>query len=144
QLEAELRADRKENAEHAMLVDLARNDLSRVCQPGTVVVTKERGVERFRHVMHLVSAVQGRLQPGRDALDAFAAVFPAGTVSGAPKVRAMEHIERLEAADRGPYAGAAFYLSCSGDLDSAIVFRSLSATHETHANATHTTGHADT
>lgn len=123
----ELLADRKEGAEHAMLVDLARNDLARVCLPGTVKVASLRQVERARTVQHLVSHVVGDLRPECDALDAFAAVFPAGTVSGAPKVRAMEHIARLEDAPRGPYAGAVLYASFNGDLDSAIAIRSLSA-----------------
>jgi anthranilate synthase component 1 len=126
-LAAELAAERKDAAEHAMLVDLARNDLARVCRPGTVAVARFREVERFRHVQHLVSEVQGRLAPGRDALNAFAAVFPAGTVSGAPKLRAVEHLSRLETAPRGPYGGAVLYASFGGALDSAIAIRSLSA-----------------
>lgn len=127
QLADELRADAKEAAEHAMLVDLARNDLSRVCQPGTVDVAEFRRVEAFRHVQHLVSHVRGTLQAGKDAWDALAAVFPAGTVSGAPKLRALEHIASLEATPRGPYGGAVLYASASGDLDSAITIRSLHA-----------------
>jgi anthranilate synthase component 1 len=123
----DLRHDRKECAEHAMLVDLARNDLSRVCTPGTVRVDGYQTVQRFRDVQHLVTRVTGTLGAGRDALDALAAVFPAGTVSGAPKVRAMEHIARLERRPRGPYAGAVAYVSFNGDLDSAIAIRSLSA-----------------
>ncbi|MFO1532523.1 MAG: anthranilate synthase component I family protein [Thermoplasmatota archaeon] len=126
----DLVADPKENAEHAMLVDLARNDLARVCEPGTVEVERFREVESFRAVMHLVSRVAGKLQPGRDALDALAALFPAGTVSGAPKVRALEHLDRLEARERGAYAGAVLYLGADGGLDSAITLRSLSATHD--------------
>lgn len=122
-----LRADPKENAEHAMLVDLARNDLARVSRPGTVRVTRLRKVEGFRTVQHLVSEVLGTLARGRDALDALAAVFPAGTVSGAPKVRALEHIARLESRPRGAYAGAVCYLSFNGDLDSCIAIRCLSA-----------------
>jgi anthranilate synthase component 1 len=122
-----LRADPKENAEHAMLVDLARNDLARVSRPGTVEVTRFRRVEPFGTVQHLVSEVQGSLAGGRDALDALAAVFPAGTVSGAPKVRALEHIDRLEGKPRGAYAGAVLYASFNGDLDSAIAIRCLSA-----------------
>jgi anthranilate synthase component I len=124
----DLRRDAKENAEHAMLVDLARNDLARVCRPGTVEVVRMAKVEGFRTVQHLVSEVRGRLRRGQDALDALAAVFPAGTVSGAPKVRALEHLERLEARPRGPYAGAVCYLSFNGDLDSCIAIRCLSAT----------------
>jgi anthranilate synthase component 1 len=124
---ASLRRDRKEAAEHAMLVDLARNDLSRVCRPGSVEVRRFRRVEPFRTVQHLVSEVAGTLARGRDALDALAAVFPAGTVSGAPKVRALEHIGTLEGRPRGAYAGAVCYLSLNGDLDSAIAIRCLSA-----------------
>lgn len=123
----DLRADPKENAEHAMLVDLARNDLARVARPGSVRVTQYRKVEPFGTVQHLVSEVQGDLERGRDALDALAAVFPAGTVSGAPKVRALEHIDRLERRPRGAYAGAVAYLSFNGDLDSCIAIRCLSA-----------------
>jgi len=122
-----LRADPKENAEHAMLVDLARNDLARVSRPGSVRVARYRRVEPFGTVQHLVSEVTGELASRRDALDALAAVFPAGTVSGAPKVRALEHIARLEGRDRGPYAGAVCYASFTGDLDSAIAIRCLSA-----------------
>jgi anthranilate synthase component 1 len=124
-----LAADPKENAEHAMLVDLARNDLARVCGAGSVAVERFRDVQEFRSVMHLVSRVAGRLRPDRDALDALAAVFPAGTVSGAPKLRALEHIDRLEARERGAYAGAIVHLGLDGGLDSAITLRSLSATH---------------
>ena len=123
----DLLTDRKEGAEHAMLVDLARNDLARVCRPGTVRVARLRDVERSRNVQHLVSEVVGELDEGRDALDALAAVFPAGTVSGAPKVRAMEHIARIEGTPRGAYAGAVCYASFNGDFDSAIAIRSLSA-----------------
>lgn len=122
----DLRRDRKETAEHAMLVDLARNDLSRVCTPGTVRVAAYQELHRFGSVQHLVSRVTGALAPGRDALDALAAVFPAGTVSGAPKVRAMEHIDALEPSPRGPYAGCVAYLSFNGDFDSAIAIRTLS------------------
>lgn len=127
----DLLRDRKETAEHAMLVDLARNDLSRVCSPGSVQVTEYQGLHRFRTVQHLVSRVEGQLAEGYDALDALAAVFPAGTVSGAPKVRAMEHIDALESTPRGPYAGAVAYLSFNGDFDAAIAIRSLSATDGT-------------
>ncbi|MGB0651814.1 MAG: anthranilate synthase component I family protein [Thermoplasmatota archaeon] len=126
----DLLADPKETAEHAMLVDLARNDLGRVSAPGTVKVASLMEIQRFRHVQHIVSDVEGRLAPGQDALDALAAVFPAGTVSGAPKVRAMEHIAALERhaeLPRGPYAGAAAYASFNGDFDSCIAIRSLSA-----------------
>ncbi len=123
----ELLSDEKEWAEHAMLVDLARNDLGRVARFGTVRVPEYGTVERFSHVQHLVSRVEGRLRPGCDALDAFASVFPAGTVTGAPKVRAMELIAELEPSPRGPYAGAVGYLSLNGDLDSAIAIRTLFA-----------------
>lgn len=123
----DLRRDPKENAEHAMLVDLARNDLARVCRPGTVEVTRWRRVEGFRTVQHLVSEVQGDLADGKDGLDALAAVFPAGTVSGAPKVRALEHIAKLERRPRGAYAGGVCYLSFNGDVDSCIAIRALAA-----------------
>ncbi|RDI65434.1 anthranilate synthase component I [Nocardia pseudobrasiliensis] len=122
-LEKDLLADEKENAEHLMLVDLGRNDLGRVCQPGTVRVTDYRHVERYSHVMHLVSTVSGRLAPGRIALDAVQACFPAGTLSGAPKVRAMELIEELEPTRRGVYAGVVGYLDFAGDADTAIAIR---------------------
>lgn len=124
---AELRADAKEAAEHAMLVDLARNDVGRVAEYGTVTVPESRKVERFSHVQHLVSKVEARLRPGATALDAFAAVFPAGTVSGAPKVRAMEIIRDLEPDARGAYAGAVGYFSFNGNADAAICIRTLSA-----------------
>jgi anthranilate synthase component 1 len=126
-LAAELLADPKEAAEHAMLVDLARNDVGRVAEYGTVSVSESRKVERFSHVQHLVSKVEARLRPGSSALDAFAALFPAGTVSGAPKVRAMELIRELEPDARGPYAGAVGYFSFNGNADAAITIRTLSA-----------------
>jgi anthranilate synthase component 1 len=122
-LEEELRSDPKERAEHVMLVDLGRNDLGRVSRPGTVEVSRFMGVERFSHVMHLVSEVTGRLRADRDAFDGLLACFPAGTVSGAPKVRAMEIIEELETSRRGPYAGAVGYVDYSGNLDSCITIR---------------------
>lgn len=122
-LEAELRADPKELAEHAMLVDLARNDVGRVAAPASVEVTSLRDVERYTHVMHLVSEVHGRLAAGRDAFDALRATFPAGTVSGAPKVRAMQAIAELEGERRGAYAGAVGYFSPS-DVECAITIRS--------------------
>ncbi len=122
-LEKDLLADEKENAEHLMLVDLGRNDLGRVCEPGTVRVTEYRHVERYSHVMHLVSTVQGRLAPGKQALDAVAACFPAGTLSGAPKVRAMELIDELELTRRGTYGGIVGYLDFAGDADTAITIR---------------------
>lgn len=124
-LEAELRADVKEAAEHVMLVDLARNDLGRVAEPGSVAVGPFRTVERYSHVMHLVSGVQGRLRAGRDGLDLFRAAFPAGTVSGAPKVRALELIEELEPVARGLYSGTVGYFGATGDLDQALTIRTL-------------------
>ena len=123
--ESELRGDPKERAEHLMLVDLGRNDLGRVCRSGSITVDEYQTVERYSHVMHLVSEVSGRLRAEEDALSALAACFPAGTVSGAPKVRAMEIIDRLERTRRGPYAGAVGYLDFSGDLDSCITIRTL-------------------
>ncbi|MCA2211012.1 anthranilate synthase component I [Nocardia rosealba] len=122
-LEKDLLADDKENAEHLMLVDLGRNDLGRVCRPGTVRVTQYRHVERYSHVMHLVSTVSGQLAEGRIALDAVRACFPAGTLSGAPKVRAMELIEELEPTRRGIYGGVVGYLDFAGDADTAIAIR---------------------
>jgi anthranilate synthase component 1 len=125
QLETDLRADVKENAEHVMLVDLARNDLGRVASAGTVHVEPYRIIERYSHVMHIVSGVQGRLAPGRDAFDLFAATFPAGTLVGAPKVRAMEIIEELEPVRRGLYGGTVGYFGAQGDMDQAITIRTL-------------------
>jgi anthranilate synthase component 1 len=122
-LEHELLADPKEQAEHAMLVDLARNDLGRVCVPGTVRPTELMQVERFSKVMHIVSTVEGDLREDRHPLDALAATFPAGTVTGAPKRRAMELIAEREPTARGPYAGAAGYLTFAGDLDFCITIR---------------------
>ena len=119
----ELLADAKERAEHVMLVDLARNDLGRVCQPGTVRVEQLMDVERYSHVMHIVSEVRGELGPQRTAFDAFKWAFPAGTVSGAPKIRAMEIIDDLESSRRGPYAGAVGYFDFSGNLDTCITLR---------------------
>ena len=123
ELEAELRADPKELAEHAMLVDLARNDVGRVATAASVEVTTLRSVERFRHVMHLASEVHGRLRDDLDAFDAVRAVFPAGTLSGAPKVRAMEAIAEIEGERRGPYGGAVGYFS-PHDVECAITIRS--------------------
>ncbi|MFE3289348.1 anthranilate synthase component I [Rhodococcus sp. NPDC059234] len=123
-LEKDLIADEKENSEHLMLVDLGRNDLGRVCEPGTVKVHDYRHVERYSHVMHLVSTVTGRLAEGRHALDAVTACFPAGTLSGAPKVRAMELIDELEPTRRGIYGGIVGYLDFAGDADTAIAIRS--------------------
>jgi anthranilate synthase component I len=126
----EMRTDEKEKAEHAMLVDLARNDLGKVCEDGTVHVAEYMQVEEFSHVQHLVSKVQGTLASNLDAMDAFTAVFPAGTVSGAPKPRAMEIIAELEKRPRGPYAGAVGYISLNGDLDTAIAIRSAFASKD--------------
>jgi anthranilate synthase component 1 len=124
-LAQELLADVKERAEHVMLVDLARNDLGRVCEPGTVEVSQLMEVERYSHVMHLVSAVTGRLREGIGPVDVLRATFPAGTVSGAPKVRAMELIDELEPTRRGPYAGAVGYLDLAGNLDTCITIRTV-------------------
>jgi anthranilate synthase component 1 len=124
-LERELLADPKENAEHVMLVDLARNDLGRVAVPGSIRVEPYRTVERYSHVMHMVSGVQGVLAPKTDAFDLFAASFPAGTVVGAPKIRAMEIIEALEPHPRGVYAGTVGYFGHGGAMDQAIAIRTL-------------------
>lgn len=124
-LEQELRADEKERAEHIMLVDLGRNDIGRVSQPGSVVVSELMEVERYSHVMHLVTNVQGKLRPDMDAFDALRACFPAGTVSGAPKIRAMEIIAEVEPEKRGVYSGAAGYFSFNGDMDVAISIRTM-------------------
>ena len=124
-LAAEMLADEKERAEHIMLVDLGRNDVGRVSAPGSVEVTQLMDVERYSHVMHIVSHVKGRLRSGLTCYDALRACFPAGTVSGAPKIRAMEIIAELEPIKRGPYAGAAGYFSLSGDMDTAIALRTL-------------------
>jgi anthranilate synthase component 1 len=124
-LEEELRRDPKERAEHVMLVDLGRNDVGRVSAPGSVQVDVREDVERYTRVMHLVSQVSGRLSSKYDALDALAASFPAGTVSGAPKVRAMEIVDELEPLSRGPYAGAAGYIGFDGSMEMAIMIRSL-------------------
>ncbi len=121
----ELLHDEKELAEHAMLVDLARNDLGRLSEPGTVRVTKLRSVERFSHVMHLVSSVEGTLRPSYEALDVLKATFPAGTVSGAPKLRAMELISELEPVRRGSYAGVVGYMDFAGNLDMCIDLRTM-------------------
>ncbi|WP_347488591.1 anthranilate synthase component I [Desulfoscipio sp. XC116] len=125
QLAGELLADEKERAEHLMLVDLGRNDLGRVCLPGTVKVPRFMDIEYFSHVMHIVSRVEGKLPSGISAPAALAACFPAGTVSGAPKVRAMEIIDELEPYRRGVYAGAVGYLGFNGNMDTAIAIRTL-------------------
>ena len=124
-LEKELLADPKERAEHVMLVDLGRNDVGRVARMGTVRVEEFMVIERYSHVMHIVSDVVGELAAGRDAFDVLRACFPAGTVSGAPKIRAMEIIEELEPVRRGPYAGAVGYIDFSGNMDTCITIRSL-------------------
>jgi anthranilate synthase component 1 len=122
-LERELLADPKERAEHVMLIDLGRNDVGRVAASGSVRVTERMVIERYSHVMHLVSNVEGRIAPGRDALDVFRAAFPAGTVTGAPKVRAMQIIDELEPVRRGVYSGAVGWLGFNGDMDVAIAIR---------------------
>jgi anthranilate synthase component 1 len=124
-LEQELKKDEKERAEHIMLVDLGRNDIGRVSQPGTVEVSELMEVERYSHVMHLVTHVQGKLRDDMRSIDALRACFPAGTVSGAPKIRAMQIIAELELEKRGPYAGAAGYFSFSGNMDMAISIRTM-------------------
>jgi anthranilate synthase component 1 len=127
-LEEEMLADPKERAEHVMLVDLGRNDLGRVAAPGSVKVERYMEVERFSHVMHIVSNVQARLAEGKDALDALGSAFPAGTLTGAPKVRAMEIIADMERIDRGPYGGAIGWLGLDKgrvDMDTGITIRSL-------------------
>ena len=124
-LERELLADPKERAEHIMLVDLGRNDIGRVCRYGTVRPKELMIIERYSHVMHIVSDVQGALSEGKDSFEVMRASFPAGTVSGAPKVRAMELIDELENRRRGPYAGAVGYFSFSGNLDSCITIRTI-------------------
>ncbi len=121
----ELQKDPKERAEHLMLVDLGRNDLGRVCEPGTVRVPEFMITERYSHVMHLVSSVTGKLSAKSNAFDLFQACFPAGTVAGAPKIRAMEIIDELEPVRRGPYAGAVGYFSYTGNMDMAITIRTL-------------------
>ena len=127
-LARDLLADAKERAEHVMLVDLARNDLGRISRYGTVTVDELMTIERYSHVMHIVSSVSGSLAPGRSAFDALTASFPAGTLSGAPKVRAMEIIDSLERTRRGPYAGVVGYFDFSGNLDTCITIRTIVAT----------------
>jgi anthranilate synthase component 1 len=123
--EEELLADPKERAEHVMLIDLARNDLGRVCEFGTVHVDDLMVIERYSHVMHIVSGVSGKLRPGVGPVDVLRATFPHGTVSGAPKVAAMKIIDELEPVARGPYAGAVGYVDCSGNGDTAICLRTV-------------------
>jgi anthranilate synthase component 1 len=124
-LERELVSDPKERAEHLMLVDLGRNDVGRVAAPGSVTAPRLMEVERYSHVMHLVSHVEGRLRPDKDAFDLFMSAFPAGTVSGAPKIRAMEIINELEPTQRGPYAGAVGYFGFNGNMDFCITIRTI-------------------
>jgi anthranilate synthase component 1 len=124
-LEKSLLADPKENAEHLMLVDLGRNDLGRVCRSGSVEVMSFRRIERYSHVIHLVSDVEGVMREDRSPVDVFLSCFPAGTVSGAPKIRAMELIDEMEKVRRGPYAGAVAYIGFSGNLDSCITIRTI-------------------
>jgi anthranilate synthase component 1 len=122
-LAAELLADAKERAEHLMLLDLGRNDVGRVARIGSVEVTEQMVIERYSHVMHIVSNVEGEIDPEHDAMDALIGAFPAGTVSGAPKIRAMEIIDELETEKRGVYAGAVGYFSANGSMDTCIVLR---------------------
>jgi anthranilate synthase component 1 len=124
-LEHDLLNDKKEVAEHVMLVDLGRNDIGRESEPSTVNVAKFKVVERFSHVMHICSEVNGVLKKGRSAVDAFRACFPAGTLSGAPKIRAMQIIDELEPTSRGIYGGSIGYVSFNGNLDTAIAIRTV-------------------
>jgi len=124
-LEKELLNDAKERAEHLMLVDLGRNDLGRVCEYGTVKTPEFMVIEKYSHVMHIVSDVVGKMRKDKDAFDLIRACFPAGTVSGAPKIRAMEIIDELEPVMRGPYAGCVGYFSYSGNLDTCITIRTI-------------------
>jgi anthranilate synthase component 1 len=124
-LEQELLGDEKERAEHLMLVDLARNDLGRIARPGSVSVPQFSTVERYSHVMHIVSSVEGAMGPEADMIDLFKATFPAGTVTGAPKIRAMEIIQELEGERRGPYAGSVGYFGLNGNMDQAITLRTI-------------------
>jgi anthranilate synthase component 1 len=121
----ELLADEKERAEHIMLVDLARNDVGRVAEPKSIQLADVMSIERYSHVMHIVSDVRGKLASGKTAFDALRAALPVGTVSGAPKIRAMEIIDELEPTRRGPYAGAVGYVDFSGNLDTCIALRTL-------------------
>jgi anthranilate synthase component 1 len=122
-MERELRADPKEQAEHLMLIDLGRNDIGRVCETGTVAVSEMMTIERYAHVMHLASNVCGRLKPNLTAIDVLKATLPVGTLSGAPKVRAMELIDTFEPVKRGIFGGAVGYLSWQGQMDTAIAIR---------------------
>jgi anthranilate synthase component 1 len=122
-MEAELLADPKEIAEHLMLIDLGRNDVGRIAQTGSVQLTDSMIVERYSHVMHIVSNVIGKLKPGKSAFDVLRATLPAGTLSGAPKIRAMEIIDELEPVKRGVYGGAVGYIAWAGDMDTAIAIR---------------------
>ncbi|MBD3660811.1 MAG: chorismate-binding protein, partial [Arenibacter algicola] len=131
ELERELLADPKEIAEHVMLVDLGRNDLSRVCRPGSVRMERSQVIERYSHVMHIVSEVSGTLESNQRPVDALMQCFPAGTVSGAPKIRAMELIDELEPTRRGPYAGAVGYFDFAGNMDTCIAIRTMVATRDT-------------
>ena len=124
-LAQELLASEKERAEHIMLVDLGRNDLGRVCEFGTIKITEKMVIEKYSHVMHIVSNLTGKLEKNKDAVDLLTATFPAGTVTGAPKVRAMEIIDELENVKRGPYAGCVGYFGYSGELDSGITIRTI-------------------
>ena len=124
-MEADLISDEKENAEHVMLVDLARNDLGRVAKKGTISVNPYKSIEHYSHVMHMVSGVQGELGQDKDAFDLFAAAFPAGTLVGAPKVRAMELIDSIEPELRGIYGGTVGYFGKNGDMDQAIAIRTI-------------------
>jgi anthranilate synthase component 1 len=123
QLERDLLSDEKEIAEHLMLIDLGRNDVGRVSQPGSVTVTERFVIERFSHVMHISSNVEGTLRPELDALDALVAAFPAGTLTGAPKIRAMEIIDEIERTRRATYAGCIGYFGAGGDMDTCIGLR---------------------
>jgi len=127
-LEKELLADPKERAEHVMLVDLGRNDLGRVCEPGSVKIDDLMSIERYSHVMHICSSVSGKLADGMSAFDAIRSVLPVGTVSGAPKIRAMQIIDEFERSRRGPYAGAVGYIDFSGNMDTCIALRTLVVT----------------
>ena len=125
EMASSLLADPKESAEHVMLVDLARNDLGRVAEKGTIKVEPYRSIERYSHVMHIVSGVEGSLNQDMDAFDLFSASFPAGTLVGAPKIRAMEIIEEMEIEGRGLYGGTAGYFDINGDMDQAITIRTI-------------------